>query len=257
MIGITPIPKPPPAMRLDHLGRLSAPQEFYVESLVASGSAHGIEVDGMACGYAIVEASKRIVEIHIEDAALAHAPRVLDALVATLGVQSLLAQSFDPLAVFLGLTRGSPAVTRGRLYRIVVDRDFTPRADIQARPGASGDIAELAALSDDFFDDEAEVAAYQATDGLIVYRGGGGELIGAGVLKIVIAGMAGVDIGMVVGPRHRGRGYGAYIVRHLKAHCLARGWRPICGCAIDNLASHRTLERAGFASLHTLVEFAL
>lgn len=257
MIGIAPISKPPPAMRLDHLSRLSAPQEFYVESLVANGSARGIDVDGVACGYAIVDESKRIVEIHVEDAALAHAPRVLDRLVETLGVRSLLAQSFDPLAVFLGLTRGSPAVIRGRLYRIIVDRDFTPRADIQARPGAPGDIAELAALSDDFFEDDAEIAAYQAAEGLIVYRDGDGEVIGAGVLKIVIAGTDGIDIGMVVRPRHRGRGHGVYIVRHLKAHCLARGWRPICGCAIDNLASQRTLERAGFASLHTLVEFAL
>jgi RimJ/RimL family protein N-acetyltransferase len=257
MIGTTPISKPPPVMRLAHLRRLFAPQELYVERLVAGGAVHRIDVGGVACGYAITGPGGRIVEIHIEDFALAHAPRVLDALAETLGARSLLAQSFDSLAMFLGLTRESRVVSLARLYRIILDGNFTPRADIRARPGAPGDIAELAVLSDDFFDDEAEIAAYQAAQGLIVYRRGDGELIGAGVFETVIAGMDGVDIGMVVSPRHRGRGYGVHIVRHLKAHCLDRGWRPICGCAIDNLASQRTIERAGFASLHTLVEFAL
>ena len=44
----------------------------------------------------------------------------------------------------------------------------------------------------------------------MVYRDAGGNLIGAGVFKPVVDGMDGVDIGMVVSPRHRRRGHGLY-----------------------------------------------
>jgi RimJ/RimL family protein N-acetyltransferase len=140
---------------------------------------------------------------------------------------------------------------------VIADPGFESRSDIIPCRGQSEDIVELAARCDDFFDDTQEINAYLAADGLMVYREADGNLIGAGVLKPVIDGIDGVDIGMVVTPRQRRRGYGAYIVRHLKAHCLTRGWRPICGCASANVASQRALERAGFASVHRLVEFAI
>ncbi len=244
-------------MRQDRLRRLSAPQELFVENLVTNGAVYILERAGGEIGYAITNSGDRIVEFHIEDFELSHAGHALDALVEMFGARSILAQSFDPLLMFLGLACGSAPVTQGLFYRVIADPGFEPRSDIIARPGQSGDIVELAALSDDFFDDTKEIDAYRAADGLMVYRDAGGNLIGAGVFKPVVDGMDGVDIGMVVSPRHRRRGYGAYMVRHLKAHCLARGWRPICGCSIDNIASQRALERAGFASAHRLVEFAI
>jgi len=238
------------------LSHLSAPQELFVENLVATRSVHMLELAGAEVGYAVASGGQ-IVEFHIEDSELSHAGQALDALVEMSGARSILAQSFDPLLMFLGLACGSAPATQGLLYRVIADPGFEPRSDIAARPGKSEDITELAALSDDFFDDAQEINAYLAAGGLMVYRDAGGNLIGAGVLKPVVDGMDGVDIGMVVSPRQRRLGYGAYIVRHLKAHCLARGWRPICGCAIDNIASQGALERAGFASMHRLVEFAI
>jgi len=244
-------------MRRNRLGRLSAPQELFVETLATRGAVHGLAFDGADGGYAITDGGDLVVEIHLEDRTLADAGRTLDALVEATGARRLLAQSFDPLAMSLGLSRGSPAEVRGVLYRVIVDPGFQARADIVARPGAPSDVGELAALGDDFFESADEIESYLSAGGLMTYRLRDGELIGAGVMKRVIEGVDGVDIGMVVRPAHRRVGHGAHIVSHLKAHCLARGWRPICGCAADNHASQRTLERAGFASLHRLVEFAL
>ena len=129
--------------------------------------------------------------------------------------------------------------------------------DTVASQGVCADIAELAELSDDFFDGPSEIAEYIAADGLTVYRRRAGALIGAGVRHRVVEAIDGVDIGMVVAPAFRGRGYGAEIVRDLKARCHDLKQRPICGCDIDNIASQRTLERAGFVSRHNLLEFTL
>ncbi len=244
-------------MRQNRFRRLSAPQELFVENLVTRGAVCILERAGGEIGYAITNSGDQIVEFHIEDSELSHAGEALDALVQTFGARSILAQSFDPLLMFLGIACGSEPVTQGLLYRVIADPGFEPRSDIIARPGQSEDIGELAPLSDDFFDDAQEINAYLAADGLMVYRDAGANLIGAGVFKPVVDGMDGIDIGMVVSPRHRSRGHGAYVVGHLKAHCLARGWRPICGCSIDNIASQCALERAGLASVHRLVEFAI
>jgi len=107
-----------------------------------------------------------------------------------------------------------------------------------------------------FFADPDITADLIRRGGLLLYRRGG-EILGCGLAEPVIPGRADVDIGMVVAPAHRGHALGAYIIAHLKRACLERGERPICGHHVDNLASQRSLERAGFASRHRLVEFRL
>jgi GNAT superfamily N-acetyltransferase len=42
------------------------------------------------------------------------------------------------------------------------------------------------------------------------------------------------------------RGLGAYLVQQLKAACRANGRIPAARCNVQNLASRKTLQRAGF-----------
>lgn len=55
------------------------------------------------------------------------------------------------------------------------------------------------------------------------------------------------DIYMEVAEPHRQRGYGAYLVQELKRICYAAGRVPAARCNRDNVASRRTLLKAGFA----------
>lgn len=240
-------------MRASRLDRLAAPQELFLENCVARGRTLAIELDQRPAGYAVIE-DDAIVEFHIEDERLSEAGTALEALIAQEGVKRLLVQSFDPLALSLCLARRRPQ-TAGILFRVITDRLFQPRSDIIASSAARSDVAALAGLSDDFFDDHSEIITYIDSGGLIVYRDRQGKLIGAGVMRDVIPGRAGTDIGMVVTPALRRSGYGTYIIRHLKQSCLERGLLPICGCDADNIASQRTLQRAGFASIHQLLKF--
>lgn len=143
------------------------------------------------------------------------------------------------------------------LYRVIADPMFQEDARIHIRAATRDDVANLLRLGADFFDGPAEIEDYIRSDGLMIHETREGVALGAGVMKRVVANRDDVDVGMVVHPEHRQRGHGAYIIAHLKSQCLARGSRPICGCSVDNVASQRTLERAGFASRHRLVEFRL
>lgn len=54
------------------------------------------------------------------------------------------------------------------------------------------------------------------------------------------------DIFMEVSPAARRQGVGSYLVQELKRICYEAGKKPAARCNPDNLASRRTLEKAGF-----------
>jgi GNAT superfamily N-acetyltransferase len=54
------------------------------------------------------------------------------------------------------------------------------------------------------------------------------------------------DIWMEVGEQFRGRGFGTYLVQELKRICREGGSVPCARCNTDNVASRRTLQKAGF-----------
>ena len=65
------------------------------------------------------------------------------------------------------------------------------------------------------------------------------------------------DVYMEVQQAERGRGYGSYLVQELKRICREGGGVPAARCDPDNVASCRTLERAGFAVCGEIVAGAV
>ena len=54
------------------------------------------------------------------------------------------------------------------------------------------------------------------------------------------------DVYMEVAEAHRRRGYGAYLVQELKRICYEGGSIPAARSNPTNIASHKTLQKAGF-----------
>lgn len=54
------------------------------------------------------------------------------------------------------------------------------------------------------------------------------------------------DVYMSVAESERRKGYGSYIVQELKRVCYKAGKRPAARCNADNIASRKTLQKAGF-----------
>ena len=61
------------------------------------------------------------------------------------------------------------------------------------------------------------------------------------------------DVYMKIAEGFRRRGLGAYLVQELKAACRAEGSVPAARCNIGNLASRRTLQKAGFVPCGNLI----
>jgi GNAT superfamily N-acetyltransferase len=257
MFAITAIGEPPPRPRAEYLDLLPEPQALFVENMVARGASWSIAFDSREIGYAVVHGADTLVELHVTTAELRRLQPAFEELVKACGVTRILAKSFDATMLFAAFSRQRQVRTVGLLYRVIADSRFEEDAGVRVRAATHDDLAGLLRLGADFFDGPSDVEDYIGCDGLMIYEARDGAPLGAGVMKRVVAGRDDIDIGMVVDPERRRSGYGAYIVAHLKAYCLGRGWRPICGCSIDNVASQRTLERAGFASRHRLLEVQL
>jgi GNAT superfamily N-acetyltransferase len=61
------------------------------------------------------------------------------------------------------------------------------------------------------------------------------------------------DIYMKIAAPLRRRGLGAYLVQELKSACRAAGKTPAARCNVANLASRRTLQRAGFVPCGNII----
>lgn len=244
-------------LRRNYFLNLEEPQEFFIERLISNGFWWAIIQNNQQCGYAITDGNDTLLELHLSQNVTFGMIETIEALRVKCGIRNVIVKSFDQNIYLSCLSVSTHHEVIGLLYRVVSNLDFYERPDIIARLATHLDVSNLTKISDDFFDDASEIESYIHHDGLIIYEMIDGNIIGAGVVKRVITDLDDFDIGMVIHSGMRQRGYGTYIVSHLKSYCLTNGWRPICGCSIDNIASQKTLERAGFVSRHRLIKFWL
>ena len=62
-----------------------------------------------------------------------------------------------------------------------------------------------------------------------------------------------VDLGMMVHPDHRRKGWATYILTLLCAESITQGLRAICSTTVENTGSQKAIERAGFVNRHCIM----
>lgn len=249
---VTETPAIPPDLRDAYLTALREPQALYAEQQVSRGRCYRLANGPRLAGYAVV-AADAVVEIHVNGEANPDLRGLLDAVLAETGASHLLCKSFDATAMAVARSHPAQLATIGYLFRQVERTTGTAHPTCRSRLGSPADVKHVMSMHDGFFEDRAEVERY-ATDGrLFLYELPNGDLAGCGILTRVVEGHDAVDLGMVVAAPHRGRGIGTYIATHLANLCDRSGDQPIAGCAVDNHASRRALERSGFSASHRLI----
>ena len=243
----------PARLRTAYLDALSEPQELYQENQVRSGDVYLVTTRGEAIGYAVFS-NYVLVEFYLEDWTMTRGAEIFNAALASGGASAAICKTFDAGMLTLALCDSAATRTTGELFRRYIDVDYTRDPAIAEAPATRADVDDIAAADDDeFWRDRAEIERYVDAAGLFLFREASGALLGCGLTTRVIEGRDWVDVGMIVAPGHRRRGLGAYIIRCLKAKVVAQGLRPIAGCSVDNVASRRALENAGFVRSHSIV----
>lgn len=245
---------PPKDLRTRYLRELKHAQEFYVENLMRKAETFEIIVDKKLSGYASVH-DATILEFYLDKKYVQHANQALKLIVEKSQANTALCKSFDTCFSAACASLNWQVEPVAFLFRKIVDNSLKLPFTIVPVLAKESDIEEVLSCHDGFFQDVEEIKTYLEKDSrLFIYRIND-SAIGCGIIKKIVACRDDYDIGMVVAPAHRQKGYATEIVNHLKHSCLRVGWNPVAGCSIDNLASKRTLERAGFATEHKLLKF--
>ena len=143
----------------------------------------------------------------------------------------------------------------GLLFRFFTDEVAVSLPDgVTVREAEEADIPLLLTHDSDLYESPEELN-YTVSHRMVLMYEKDGLLLGCGYLIRVLPGRDIFDVGMWVNPAFRRQGYAVMIISHLKETCLKMGYTPIAGCAADNVASRRTLERCGFTTKHCAIVF--
>lgn len=245
----------PDALRERYFRSLSAPQVHYMEKRVEA--ARWLVVGPRAAPNAYMAIHDgAVVEFFAADALLPRLGEVFYAAATAGGATSAIVKSYDTLAIVAVSGQPTRMTTVGVNCTAWSDERFEPPPGFTFRRAEAADTATLVAIGPGLFETADEIPRHLAAGEITLYELDGRPL-GCGIATPVREGADAYDIGVGVLPAMRGRGFGEQIIRHVKLHCLRElRVRPTCGCAVENVASRRTLENAGFLTSHRLLRFS-
>ncbi|MDX2105588.1 MAG: GNAT family N-acetyltransferase [Candidatus Melainabacteria bacterium] len=244
--------------RYQYLHELPFAQEFFVEGLAKNALCYAIYADDQCAGYALIH-DHVIVEFYLIPSMTGIAKNAMTNLISETASTSSLCKSFDHLFLETCIQIFNRKEIVGYLYRNFETSQMPKLVNLNlvVEPVITSDLQSILSIDGQFFADEDEVKTYFEADSRIFKFTARDKLVGCGIIKQVIPGMNDYDIGYAVSPEHRQKGVATYIAVQLRNYCIEQGWNPIAGCSSENIASQKTLERAGFSAVYTLIKWSV
>lgn len=242
------------ALRMEYLRQLPEFQELYLEMMAEEAACFKLTEHDEFVGYVLRTEQGILVEFYLRDAFVPLCSDVFKQVLAELQIQSVYCKSFDALLLNCCLLEGMAYEPIGALFRTLVEAPGFPIEGTNTRWALPSDSEFLLQQEGELYETPQELERFVNGRNILMFEHAG-ALVGCGYLIRVHPNFDFYDIGMWVNPLFRKQGWATRIISHLKELCLQNHWTPICGCAIENVASQKTLERNGFVSKFKLLEF--
>lgn len=242
-------------LRTQYLDSLVAAQELYLELMVTKARPFLIKINGERAGYFLLDEAKCLLEYYLTARFVERGEEVIGAILKQFSVKKALCLTFNHFLLNCCLAYQKRLKTIGISFRERIDIHASSMPfELTVRAASMKDEQHIIKINEEVFDHDHEVAEYIDKGQLLIFEHNG-EVAGFGIFARVIEGRDDFDIGMLVAKQYRRRGLGETIIRYLADYCGQRGWRPVCGCAVDNIGSRRSIEKAGFIAGYRLLEF--
>ncbi|MCA9813504.1 MAG: GNAT family N-acetyltransferase [Candidatus Obscuribacterales bacterium] len=243
-------------LRHQYIDELPYSQEYFLEEKVARGEPSLIYIDKSRAGYYIEGEAGTLLEFFLSSHFRADAEEIFLAVLEHTRVKQVFCKSFDSLLLKCCLRAKLPYEPGGVLFRDYSATFATMgnAGDLKARQATLEDLDALLPF-EDLAEDREELERMIRGNNLNLFYLGE-ELVGCGYIFHIVENKNFYDIGMWVHPEKRGQGHARAIVNFQKRYCLENDLVPVCGCAADNIASKKVLEKCGFISRHDLVTFS-
>ncbi len=243
-------------MRERYLDGLPFAQEYYLELLLQNANLTEIRLDNKPAGYFYLSPESCLLEYFIMPEWIQKTDLIFGTILKEFKVKSALCKTFDTPLLSSCFSHYKDSKAIGVLFRTYQETpDIHPPLPLSIRSGQPSDETRIISVNEEVFDHPSEVMEYIRANRIFIFESEN-NLVGFGIHSPVYPERLDHDIGMLVTTPFRGKGYGQFIVRYLVNFCHRNGWVPSAGCAIENTASRRCLEAAGFIADHRLIEFS-
>jgi RimJ/RimL family protein N-acetyltransferase len=217
-----------------------------------------LQIDEKNVGYAIKNWDGILIEFYIVNDYISRSNDFFRQVLKELSVTEIYCKSFDFLLLDNCLLNSFPYKIIGVLFRdyakplVAEDKEITMRksdlSSVNFLLNQDHSIKEL-------FETEQQLTEFINQDGVFEFYKND-EFIGCGMVLRTNPDWNFCDLGVWVNPSKRGNKIGSQIILKLRAFAIENGMKPSCGCAIENIASQKTIERSGFVSKYKLIEFS-
>lgn len=243
--------------RADYLNSLPEFQELYLELMIQHADCYHLVMDDIEVGHVIESAERVLLEYYVKNRYIPQSHEYFSQIIEQLGITNIYCKSFDSILLSNCLLSSFPYSILGVLYRDY-QASFVPRDhDLIMSPADRSSIRFLLEQDDsihELFETETQLSEFIDHEYVFLFYKNG-DFVGCGMVLRTNSDWDYCDLGVWVNPLHRCHGIGSQIILSLREFALNHHLHPSCGCAIENIASQKMIEKSGFVSKHKLINF--
>lgn len=243
--------------RTEYLQSLPEFQELFIELMINKSDCYSFQIDRLEIGYAIRNNEGVLIEFYVKNNHIPKSNYFFNMVLKELSITDIYCKSFDSLLLSNCILNTLSYSVIGVLYRDYVGAKIKIDLSIEMKK-ANLSSKELLLKQDDslieLYETEQMLTDFLIDENVFTFYKNK-EFIGCGMVIRTKADKEYCDLGVWVNPKNRGFGIGAQIIIHLREFALNQKLKPSCGCAIENIASQKTIEKSGFVSKYNLINF--
>jgi len=243
--------------RADYLNSLPEFQEMFLEIIVTGSDFYILQTDNVIIGYVIKNSDGVLIEFYIVNKYVSSSNNFFRQVLKELSINKVYCKSFDFLLLSNCLLNSFQYKVIGVLYRDYVE----PLVEIDTKiTMQKSDILSVNFLLNqdnsikELFETEEQLIEFITNEHVFEFYKNE-EFIGCGIVLRTNTNWNFCDLGVWVNPQKRRHGFGSQIILKLRSFAIKNDMKPSCGCAIENVASQKAIEKSGFVSKHKLIEF--
>lgn len=243
--------------RADYLNSLPEFQELFLELLLNDSDCYLIYLYDEKIGYVIVNADNTLIEFYVAKRYIPNSSKILGQVIEDLSISEIYCKSFDSLLLSNCLLNSFTYSVVGVLYRDYVEPLVIPDSEIEMIKANLSSIELLInqdASIKELFETEDQLMSFIKYENVFEFYKNG-EFVGCGMTIRTNSDWDYCDLGVWVNPLKRGKSIGSQIILKLREFAIKNKMKPSCGCAIENFASQRIIEKSGFVSRYTMISF--
>lgn len=239
------------------IASLPRPQDGMWASFRENAVYWGISIANEMIGYACVDKEGQLLQFYIVQEYLSEGEAIFRLFLEKLNIKQGMVGTNNPTFLSLALNRVKKMEVNTLLFKKTLDVTIAEKEGT-LRKAQEGDTTRIV--------DFCHYSIGAPKMWLEMYIGGliangevyilekAGDIIGTCEVRKNVTAPTYVDIGMIVSPDYRKRGYGTYLLDQAKKIAIELGLTPICSCEKENLGSLKAIHNCGFRSTYQLLK---